>query len=76
MPVMDGFEAARRIRAFENAAGINNQCVIVAVTGLGSNSSQQMAYSCGIDMFLTKPVRPRDLTRVLEALATAKDQQK
>lgn len=74
MPIMDGYEAARRIRTFENVSGITNQCVIVAVTGLGSNSSQQIAYASGIDIFLSKPVRPRDLTKVLEALATAKGQ--
>lgn len=74
MPIMDGYEAARRIRTFESVSGITNQCVIVAVTGLGSNSSQQIAYASGIDIFLSKPVRPRDLTKVLEALASAKVQ--
>ncbi|SMR56741.1 unnamed protein product [Zymoseptoria tritici ST99CH_1E4] len=68
MPIMDGYEAAQRIRAFEKTAGVK-PAIIVAITGLASNQSQQDAYSSGIDMFLTKPVRPRDITRVLESIS-------
>lgn len=64
MPVMDGFEAARRIRAFERSRSIS-AAIIIAVTGLGSTEARQNAHASGLDLFLTKPVRPRDLTEVL-----------
>ena len=64
MPVMDGFEAARRIRAFERSHNLS-PATIIAVTGLGSAEAQQKARASGMDLFLTKPVRPRELTSVL-----------
>ena len=64
MPVLDGFEAARRIRAFERSQG-TYPAIIIAVTGLGSAEARQKAHASGMDLFLTKPVRPRDLTEVL-----------
>ena len=64
MPILDGFEAARRIRAFERSQGAH-PAIIIAVTGLGSAEARQKAHASGMDLFLTKPVRPRDLTEVL-----------
>ncbi|KAI5363119.1 putative signal transduction response regulator, receiver domain, histidine kinase/HSP90-like ATPase [Septoria linicola] len=65
MPVMDGFQAARQIRAFEKEADIT-PTILIALTCLGSEQAKQEAKACGIDMFLNKPVRPRDLTRILQ----------
>jgi signal transduction histidine kinase/ActR/RegA family two-component response regulator len=56
MPVMDGFEATRRIRKLEREGGFSH-CEIVALTGLGSEAAQQEAVDCGIDLFLRKPVK-------------------
>lgn len=64
MPVLDGFEAARRIRTFERRQGLY-PAIIIAITGLGSAEARQKAHASGMDMFLTKPVRLRDLTEVL-----------
>ncbi|KAJ0163556.1 Peroxide stress-activated histidine kinase mak1 [Colletotrichum tanaceti] len=65
MPVMDGFEATRRIRAIEAKNNLP-PCQIFALTGLASASAQQEAFASGIDLFLTKPVRLKELTRILE----------
>lgn len=70
MPVMDGFEAARRIRAFERSRNLS-PATIIAITGLGSAESQQKARASGMDLFLTKPVRPRELTSVLAPIVEA-----
>ncbi|KAF2217189.1 hypothetical protein CERZMDRAFT_93242 [Cercospora zeae-maydis SCOH1-5] len=67
MPIMDGFQAARQIRAFEKEAQIS-PTVIIALTCLGSEAAKQEAVECGFDMFLTKPVRPRDLTKILKTV--------
>ncbi|KAJ0359270.1 hypothetical protein COL154_008414 [Colletotrichum chrysophilum] len=65
MPVMDGFEATRRIRAHEKAHGLS-RCNIFALTGLASAGAQQEAFASGIDLFLTKPVRLKELSKILE----------
>ena len=67
MPVMDGFEATREIRAFEQAHG-SKPATIIALTGLGSAEAQHEAFVSGIDMFLTKPVRLKELTRLLDEI--------
>ncbi|TQN66717.1 Peroxide stress-activated histidine kinase mak1 [Colletotrichum shisoi] len=70
MPVMDGFEATRRIRAIE-AKDRLPRCQIFALTGLASADAQQEAFASGIDLFLTKPVRLKELTRILETNGVA-----
>ncbi|KAK5683806.1 hypothetical protein LTS10_003669 [Elasticomyces elasticus] len=74
MPVMNGFEATRRIRKFEQQQGIH-PAHIIALTGLGSAEAQQEAFSSGVDLYLTKPVRLKELTRVLQDLRSAGETQ-
>ncbi|RGP72155.1 nik-1 os-1p [Fusarium longipes] len=66
MPVMDGFEATRRIRAFETAQGLR-PALILALTGLASEEAQREAEVSGLDLFLTKPVRLKELGPILRA---------
>ncbi|KAK1975452.1 hsp90-like protein [Colletotrichum cereale] len=70
MPVMDGFEATRRMRAIETEQGLA-RCHIFALTGLASASAQQEAFASGIDLFLTKPVRLKELSKILETEGVA-----
>ncbi len=65
MPVMDGFEATRRIRAYEREQGLPPAAVF-ALSGLATASAQQEAFECGIDLFLAKPVRLKELDTILE----------
>nr|POE64817.1 hybrid signal transduction histidine kinase b [Quercus suber] len=64
MPVMDGYEAARRIRHHEQKYGLA-PAIIIALTGLGSAAAQQEAFDSGMDLFLTKPVSLRELKRLI-----------
>ncbi|KAF7876742.1 hypothetical protein EAF04_001826 [Stromatinia cepivora] len=64
MPVMNGFEASQRIRGFEREENLK-ATVIVAVTGLASDDSQREAYSSGINLFMSKPVPLKDLSRIV-----------
>lgn len=64
MPVMDGMAASREIRKHERSVG-QKACTIIALTGLGSADSQQEAFSSGIDLYLTKPVRLNHLRSIL-----------
>ncbi|SPJ70387.1 related to nik-1 protein (Os-1p protein) [Fusarium torulosum] len=66
MPVMNGFEATRAIRAIE-AEGAGPRCSIFALTGLASRDAQQEALLSGIDLFLTKPIALAEITHILES---------
>ncbi|KAK7728973.1 hypothetical protein SLS57_002205 [Botryosphaeria dothidea] len=68
MPVMNGFEATREIRAWERMScgnGERRHTKILALTGLGSAESQQEAFASGMDEFLIKPVPLKRLEGVL-----------
>ncbi|ESZ97843.1 4MPY, histidine kinase-group I protein [Sclerotinia borealis F-4128] len=64
MPVMNGFEASQRIRRFEKEENLNAS-VIVAVTGLASDESQMEAYNSGINLFMSKPVPLKVLSKIV-----------
>jgi CheY-like chemotaxis protein len=66
MPVMNGFEATRCIRAFEAECDIR-KCSIFALTGLASRDAQQEAVLSGIDLFLTKPIELVEIKHLLES---------
>ncbi|TDZ61829.1 Hybrid signal transduction histidine kinase L [Colletotrichum trifolii] len=65
MPNMDGFEATREIRVIETKKNLP-RCQIFALTGLASASAQEEAFASGIDLFLTKPVKLKELSKILE----------
>jgi CheY-like chemotaxis protein len=62
MPEMDGYEASRRIR--EHAAA-RAHVPIVAVTAHAVSGAREECLDAGMDDYLTKPVRPADLERML-----------
>jgi signal transduction histidine kinase/CheY-like chemotaxis protein len=59
MPVMDGFEATRRLRT----AGCT--APIIAITAAASGSDRKLAIDAGMDDFLSKPVHRTDLAVLL-----------
>ncbi|HEY6133144.1 MAG TPA: ATP-binding protein [Rubrivivax sp.] len=64
MPVMDGYEATRRIRAEEQPAGARS--VIVALTADSLASDRDRCMQVGMDDFLTKPVSTSQLSATIE----------
>lgn len=64
MPVMDGFEATRRIRAYETEKMLR-PVSIFALSGLASVGAQEEAFASGVDLFLSKPVRLKELGSIL-----------
>ncbi|KIW06145.1 uncharacterized protein PV09_03307 [Verruconis gallopava] len=64
MPVMNGFDATRGIRQYEQTNGIP-PVRIVALTGLGDEGSEAKAFACGMDEFWTKPVKLGEIKKLL-----------
>jgi CheY-like chemotaxis protein/HPt (histidine-containing phosphotransfer) domain-containing protein len=63
MPVMDGLEATRQIRA----SGIDWACAvpIIAMTAHGMNEDRERSLAAGMSDHLTKPIDPEELRRAI-----------
>jgi signal transduction histidine kinase/CheY-like chemotaxis protein len=66
MPVMDGYEAVQRIRAYEKKHELT-AAKIIAVTALQSEAAQAEAFGSGFDLFLSKPLRLTSLATLIES---------
>jgi signal transduction histidine kinase/CheY-like chemotaxis protein len=66
MPVMDGYEATRRIREHERRSGSHTP--IVAVTAHAMKGDQQLCLNAGMDDYLAKPYRATSLGEVIERM--------
>ncbi len=62
MPVMDGFDATRRIREMEGSA---RHTWIVALTANAMKGDRENCIAAGMDDYLSKPFQPDELRRVL-----------
>jgi CheY-like chemotaxis protein len=65
LPVMDGYELVRRLRADARLASVR----LIAVTGYGQESDRRRAFEAGFDEHLVKPV---DLARLESVILAAK----
>jgi len=65
MPVMDGLEATRRIRAHEVESDDGHHLPIVALTALAFAEDEQKCLAAGMDAFLTKPIRRQALSEMV-----------
>jgi signal transduction histidine kinase/CheY-like chemotaxis protein/HPt (histidine-containing phosphotransfer) domain-containing protein len=69
MPVMDGFDATRAIRASER--GTDRHLPIVALTAYAMQGDRERCLAAGMDEYLTKPMRPPEVRAVLDRIARA-----
>ncbi len=62
MPVMDGYETAREIR---KRFSDEKRPKLIAITGNAMEGDREKCLEAGMDDYITKPVRPRELEAVL-----------
>lgn len=64
---MDGFEATEKIRAVERNLKSRN-VHIAALTGVTSSEARARAKNAGVDEYVTKPIRMKDLTAIIDGV--------
>jgi Amt family ammonium transporter len=68
MPEMDGFEATRRIRRQEQSGERSTHVPIVALTANAIKGDRERCLDAGMDEYLSKPYKPRELTELVDRL--------
>lgn len=68
MPVMDGFEATRQLRSLQQD-GVVRDVPIIALTANIDQESRRKCNDAGMDAYLSKPVSPEELQRLLQEQA-------
>jgi len=66
MPVMDGIEAAEKIREME--AGSGKHVPIIAITANAMIGDKEICLSSGIDDYISKPFHPEMLLEKIRQL--------
>jgi signal transduction histidine kinase/ActR/RegA family two-component response regulator len=69
MPQMTGYEATEEIRRCERESG--RHIPIVAMTAHAMKGDRERCLNCGMDSYISKPVRARDLLETIEKLSAA-----
>ncbi|MEO1658378.1 MAG: ATP-binding protein [Pseudomonadota bacterium] len=70
MPVMDGVEATKRIRALDRPAA---DIPIIAVTADAFAAAQDELMAAGADRYLAKPIKPDDLKKTIVDVVSGPD---
>ena len=68
MPVMNGYDASKRIREMEAANDTYGHISIVACAASSFSEDKKLCFEAGMDGFMTKPIRIEKLHTLLEDL--------
>lgn len=68
MPIMDGFEATRTIRAWEQQQQNGGHLPIIALTASDSRDCHDACMEAGMDEYMQKPFRADQLESILQRL--------
>ena len=60
LPLLDGYEVARRLRA-----ALAGAVRLIALTGYGTDDDRERAFAAGFDHHLTKPADPEELRQLV-----------
>ncbi|NJR64611.1 MAG: response regulator [Leptolyngbyaceae cyanobacterium CRU_2_3] len=64
MPVLDGYEATRRLRQIEE--GSQRRTVLIGVTAHAMVGDREKCLECGMDDYLSKPIKLKNLKALVE----------
>ncbi len=67
MPVMDGFEATRRLR--QSSAVRDPNIPVIAITANAMQGDREECLAAGMDDYLSKPISEKELRQALERIA-------
>ena len=70
MPVMDGIEAAKRIRS-GMAGGHNSEIPIIAMTAHVFEEMKEKCLSAGMNSFVSKPIRIEEINTIIKNVLTS-----
>lgn len=65
MPIMDGFEATKKVLEYEKEAQLKH-IPIIALTANAMKGDKEKCIQAGMDDYLSKPVRQRDFTMIIK----------
>ncbi|KPA19251.1 multi-sensor hybrid histidine kinase [Candidatus Magnetomorum sp. HK-1] len=71
MPIMDGFEVTRKIRAMDNS---KRDIPIIAMTAHAMESFKEKCKKNKMDDFISKPFKRNDLKRIIDTFSKEKDE--
>jgi len=71
MPEMDGFEATRRIREFEQATGRHTP--IAAMTAHAMAGDRERCLAAGMDDYISKPLQKAEMLALLDRISAARN---
>jgi CheY-like chemotaxis protein/HPt (histidine-containing phosphotransfer) domain-containing protein len=72
MPIMDGYEAARAVRAAESGKDAEHHIPIVAMTAHAAKGDREQCLAAGMDDYLSKPIFSGKLLDTLKRFANEK----
>ncbi|XP_066315300.1 probable histidine kinase 2 [Miscanthus floridulus] len=65
MPVMDGYEATRRIREAESCYGVHTPIIALTAHAMQDEEQRQKIIAAGMDLHLTKPMERRSIAEAI-----------
>ncbi|MBF0621042.1 MAG: PAS domain S-box protein [Magnetococcales bacterium] len=69
MPVMDGYQATRKMRQWQQSTGRSKHTPIVALTAHAMKEDAEKAIAAGCDQHLTKPIRKKQLLEFINTFS-------
>jgi CheY-like chemotaxis protein len=68
MPVMDGFEATRRLR--QSSAVRDPNIPVIAITANAMQGDREQCLAAGMDDYLSKPISEKEMRQALDRIAS------
>lgn len=73
--MLNGAELSEGSQEEERAVKVRPS-LIIALTGFSSQKDQEMAFEAGVDVFMTKPVRFREVGKILEGWVRSRQKER